>query len=308
MPAVSVSVSPAPAEERRVLPAPGADIVCRIRRTRSPAPGAPIVFLHGLASNMSRWSELTRLTTLSQRHDLIRIDLRGHGESMTRGPFDTQLWREDLRQLLDSEGAATAYLVGHSLGATVAMDFAAALPGRAAGLVLIDPVFREAVVPEKRHFVRGGPLFQAMARLLRMFNRLGLHRRHLPPLDLERLDQQARAALADPDPARLEAFVRHYSSAREDLRHIPHANYLQDLVEMFRPLPSLSTVSAPVLVLRSTIAGFQIEAEVVRRLAEFRQVRVEPVDCHHWPVTERPLEVRRLIEEGIGEMERSARA
>lgn len=304
----SASDTPAVAEERRVLRAPGADVIYRIRRTHAMAPGAPIVFLHGLASNMSRWSELTRLTTLSQRHDLIRIDLLGHGESMTRRPFDTRRWREDLRLLLDSEGATTAYLVGHSLGATVAMDFAAALPARVAGLVLIDPVFREAVVPEKRHLVLGGPVFQAAARLLRVFNRLGLHRRHLPPLDLERLDQQARAALADPDPARLEAFVRHYSSAREDLRHIPHANYLQDLVEMFRPLPCLSTVSAPVLVLRSTIAGFQIEGEVARRLAEFPQVRVEPVDCHHWPVTERPLEVRRWIEEWIDEMEKAVRS
>ncbi len=307
MPPAADSVLPAPAEERRLLQATGADIVYRIRRSPATAPGAPIVFLHGLASNMSRWSELTRLTTLSQRHDLIRIDLRGHGESMTRRPFDMPRWRDDLRLLLDNEGAGTAHLVGHSLGATVAMDFAAALPGRVAGLVLIDPVFREAVVAEKRHFVRGGPVFQAAARLLRVFNRLGLYRRHLPPLDLEQLDQQARAALADPDPARLQAFVRHYSSAREDLRHIPHANYLQDLVEMFRPLPCLSAVSAPVLVLRSTIAGFQMEHEVARRLAEFREVRVEPVDCHHWPVTERPVEVRQLIEDWIGEVDRSAR-
>jgi pimeloyl-ACP methyl ester carboxylesterase len=307
MPAAAASDLPVPAEERRVLRAPGADVIYRIRRTQAPVPGAPIVFLHGLASNMSRWSELTRLTTLSQCHDLIRIDLRGHGESMTRRHFDTRRWREDLHLLLDSEGTDTAHLVGHSLGATVAMDFAAALPHRVAGLVLIDPVFREAVVPEKRQFVRGGPLFQTAAHLLRALNRLGLHRRRLPPLDLEQLDQQARAALADPDPARLEAFVRHYSSTREDLRHIPHANYLQDLVEMFRPLPCLSTVSAPVLVLRSTIAGFQIEDEVARRLAEFREVRVESVDCHHWPVTERPAEVRQLIENWISEVDRSAR-
>lgn len=305
---VDGTVSTSPAEERRVLRAPGADIVCRIRRTRAPSPGAPIVFLHGLASNMSRWSELTRLTTLSQRHDLIRIDLRGHGESMTRRSFNTLRWREDLRLLLDIEGAATAYLVGHSLGATVAMDFATSLPERVAGLVLIDPVFREAVVPAKRHFVHGGPVFQAAAHLLRLLNRLGLHRRSLAALDLERLDQQARVALADPDPARLEAFVRHYSSTREDLRHIPHANYLQDLVEIFRPLPSLSMVRAPVLVLRSTMAGFQTEDEIARRLAKLPRVRVESIDCHHWPVTERPLEVRQLIEDGIGEMERAARS
>lgn len=296
--------TPLRAEERRELRTSGVDIVYRIRPAYDAPKGSPIVFLHGLASNMTRWSEFTRLTSLSRRHDLIRMDLRGHGESMTRRHFDTLTWREDLVQLLDTERVPRAFLVGHSLGATVAMDFAAALPQRVAGLALIDPVFREAVVPEKQHFVRCGPVFQAAAHLLRLLNRLGLHRRQLLPLDLECLDQQARAALADPDPAQLETFVRHYSSTREDLRHIPHANYLQDLVEMFRQLPPLDGVRAPVLVLRSTIAGFQTEAEVVRRLTEFRQVRIEPIDCHHWPVTERPAEVRQLIEDWITEVDR----
>ena len=92
---------------------------------------------------------------------------------------------------------------------------------------------------------------------------------------------------------------RRYSSAREDLRHIPHANYLQDLVELFRPLPALHPVRAPVLVLRSTIAGYQDEAAVDRRLGELSDCQVEAIHCHHWPVTERPHEVRRLIEDWI---------
>jgi len=265
------------------------------------ASGPPVVLLHGLASNMTRWSELTGLTTLARHHDLIRIDLRGHGESMTRTPFDRTLWRHDLLALLDAHRAPAAYLVGHSLGATVAMDFAAVAPQRVAGLALIDPIFREAVIPQKRHYVVGGPLFQLATRAIRLLNRLGLYRRQLPPLDLEQLDRQARAVLADP--AQLAAFVRRYSAVREDLRHIPHANYLQDLVEMFRPLPPLNAVTAPVLVMRSTMAGYQDEAAVGRRLAQFPQRQIATIDCHHWPVTERPAEVRRLLEDWIDRLE-----
>lgn len=305
MPSEEHPSKPSPTDERRVMPASGVDIVYRLRPARQETPGSPVIFLHGLASNMSRWSELTRLTSLSERHDLIRLDLRGHGESMTRQAFNIRLWRDDLRQLLDTQQASCAFLVGHSLGATVAMDFAAALPHRVAGLALIDPVFREAVVPHKRHYVRGGPLLQMTARILRVFNRLGLYRRHLPPLDLEQLDRSSRMALDNP--AERAAFVRRYSSAREDLRHIPHANYLQDLVEMFRPLPPLDGITAPVLVLRSTIAGFQLEDEVERRLRQFRQLRVERIDCHHWPVTERPTEVRHLIEDWIHSIEQRDR-
>lgn len=275
----------------------GADIVYRVRRTDAASPGAPVVCLHGLASNMSRWAEFTRETTLAARHDLIRIDLRGHGESMTRNHYDLGVWSDDLAQLLDDEHADRAWLLGHSLGATLALAFALQHPDRVAGLVLIDPVFREAVAPDRAHWVHNAPLFAFAARLIRALNRIGLHRRTLAPLDLEQLDRQARLALADP--AQLDAFVRRYSSAREDLRHLPLANYLQDLVELLRPLPALHPVRAPVLVLRSTISGFQDEAAVRRRLEQLRDCQVEPIHCHHWPVTERPVEVRRLVDDWI---------
>ena len=291
------SDAPPTPQERRAVRRPGADVIYRVRRASSPSPAAPVVFLHGLASNMTRWAELTRETTLGEHHDLIRVDLRGHGESMTRRRFDLSVWSDDLAQLLTEEHATRAYLVGHSLGATLAMAFAAARPDRVAGLVLIDPVFREALVPGKAHYARNGLLFARAATLIRALNRIGLYRRTLKPLDLEQLDRQARVALADP--GQLEAFVRRYSSAREDLRHIPHANYLQDLVELFRPLPALHRVGAPVLVLRSTIAGYQDEAAVDRRLGELSDCHIEAIHCHHWPVTERPHEVTRLSEDWI---------
>jgi pimeloyl-ACP methyl ester carboxylesterase len=144
------SDAPPTPQERRAVRRPGADVIYRVRRASSPSPAAPVVFLHGLASNMTRWAELTRETTLGEHHDLIRVDLRGHGESMTRRRFDLSVWSDDLAQLLTEEHATRAYLVGHSLGATLAMAFAAARPDRVAGLVLIDPVFREALVPVKR--------------------------------------------------------------------------------------------------------------------------------------------------------------
>jgi len=53
------------------------------RRTaaRRPAGKAPALLLHGLASNMSRWTEFVARTTLAQERDVIRVDLRGHGDS-----------------------------------------------------------------------------------------------------------------------------------------------------------------------------------------------------------------------------------
>jgi pimeloyl-ACP methyl ester carboxylesterase len=277
------------------------EIGYRLRPASAASGRAPVVFLHGLASNMSRWSEFVSNTSLSESRDLIRVDLRGHGESMTRRRFSLEDWSRDLAAILAQENAPKAVVVGHSLGAQAALHFGVTHPEKLAGLVLIDPIFREAVLPAKRSFVHNAPLYAFAAAAIRALNAIGIHRGALPPLDLHALDLKAREALATNDPAALEKFVAQYSSMKADLKHIPHANYLQDMVEMFRALPSLACIACPVLALRSTVAGYQDDAMVEARLRELPHVDIQLVDCHHWPLTERPTDVRVAIERWIAE-------
>ncbi len=259
----------------------------------------PVVLIHGLASNKSRWREFMAHTTLKDERAVISLDLRGHGESMTRVRSALEDWSNDLAALLTEHKAEKAIVIGHSMGAQTALFFGTQFASKLAGLVLIDPVFEHAVLPAKRGFIRNAPLYRLAAAALRGINRIGIYRRHLPPLDLEAMDIKAREALAKNDPIELAKFVALYSSTRADLKHIPHANYLQDLVEMFRPLPSLAVITCPVLALRSTVAGYQDDLLVLEKLREMATVQIESVDCHHWPITERPLEVRQMIENWV---------
>ena len=264
--------------------------------------GSAVLLLHGLASNLTRWSEFVATTNLTEGHDVIRVDLRGHGESITRRPISLELWCQDLAAILAQERVARVFLIGHSLGAQVALHFAALTPAarralEVCGVALIDPVFRAALHGRLRWHAQAGPIFRAAARLTRAANALGLYRRHLPRLDLRALDARARAALASP---RTEAeFVRRYSSTRADLKYVPLAVYLQDLVEMFRPAPPLSAIDMPVLAMLSTGATFADDAVMRATLAHFADVRIETIECHHWPLTERPAEVRAAIERWV---------
>ncbi len=119
-----------------------------------------LVLLHGMASNMTRWSEFIEHTTLKEIWDILCPDLRGHGESFWRGPLRLEIWSDDLRAMLDAEGYEQAVLVGHSLGAQVAMHFASHQPARVRGLVLIDPVLHRAL--------RGGMRTVSRSRLKRL--------------------------------------------------------------------------------------------------------------------------------------------
>lgn len=279
---------------RRLHTADGTTIAYRaIPCTDPSAPPRALVLLHGLASNLTRWSEFVEHTHLTRTWTVIRVDLRGHGDSPTRGAIGLERWSSDLAALLTQEGLPRAVFVGHSLGAQVALHHAACRP--CDGLVLIDPVFRSALRGRWRLLALASPLLRAGAATVRALNRLGLRRRQLAPLDLRALDAQARRALSG-SPEATRAFVRHYSSTWADLRSFRTAHYLQELAEMVRAPPRLSALDMPVLLLLSTGATFA-DADATRAVAAaLPRLRVENIDCQHWPLTERPREVRAQIE------------
>ena len=299
-----MSEPPAPAgEQQRKLARPdGVCIAYRRTAARRPAGRPPVLLLHGLASNMSRWSEFVEHTSLSEGRDLLRVDLRGHGDSPTRGRIGLEMWSDDLLALLDAEGAQRAALVGHSLGAQVALACAARAPQRVAALVLIDPVFRPALHGRWKWLARAAPLFVAAAAIVRGLNALGLRRQRIAPLDLRALDELARESLGSPE-AEAE-FVRRYSSTRADLRTFRTAHYLQELVEMFRPVAAPESFSMPALVLLSTGATFADLPAMRAIAARFPRGEVRTIECHHWPLTERPDEVRGIIEAWIAAVDR----
>ncbi|HEV2166817.1 MAG TPA: alpha/beta hydrolase, partial [Thermoplasmata archaeon] len=76
----------------------------------------------------------------SSRYDLVRYDQRGFGRSDP--PSAEYAESFDLRQLLDTIGISSAYFVGLSTGARVALDFAATFPTRVDGLVVVAPTLQ----------------------------------------------------------------------------------------------------------------------------------------------------------------------
>ena len=102
-----------------------------------PAKGPAVVCIHGLTANHTCWASVADV--LSPAHRLIAYDLRGRGESdkPDKG-YSLALHDDDLEGLLDHFGLKKAVLMGHSLGAHIAVRFAATRPQRVAKLVLVD--------------------------------------------------------------------------------------------------------------------------------------------------------------------------
>jgi pimeloyl-ACP methyl ester carboxylesterase len=261
-------------------------------------PGSPrrtLVLMHGLASNHTRWSELVATTCLRESWDLLRPDLRGFGQSIARTQVGLEVWSRDLAAILAAEQAPPAVVVGHCLGANVALTFADRFPAATDRLVLIEPMFREALTGGLRLPARLRRLAAILAVLARALNTVGVYRRRLPPLDLEQLDREARAAMAKGGPS---AFPEaRYGSVLEDLKYTPTAVYLDGLRAVTGPLPELRKIAAPTLSLLSTGGRFGDPAITARLLGELKHGEVRLLEARHWIPTESPFHMRRAIEE-----------
>ncbi len=281
-------------EARTFITADSTTIAYRIMRrteTHRTSPRRTLVLLHGLASNMTRWTEFTTSTRLSEDCDILRLDLRGHGGSVSRGRIDMEVWCADLAALLRAEGVDKAELVGHCLGANIALWFARRHPELVSGLVLIEPMFRAALSGRMSTVLSLRPVIKALIPLLLALAALGVHRRRLESLDLAELDRTARKAMAE------AGFpTDRYASPLKDLRRLPLVVYLQALLAVTGPLPELSRIKAPVLTLLSTGGAFGDPQATARLLAALPQGRMENLDALHWIPTEQPVAMREAIE------------
>ena len=97
--------------------------------------GTPVVLLHGLGGNAASWGP--QLDGLAATHRVLAWDMPGYGGSKALPEMTFAAVVDALAALLDAEGIDAAHLVGHSLGAMVAQEFALAHPGRVRSLALL---------------------------------------------------------------------------------------------------------------------------------------------------------------------------
>lgn len=101
-----------------------------------PGAGVPVVALHGITASYMSFVGIGHV--LHGRRPLLAFDLRGRGGSGTTGPFGMAQHARDVAAAMDSFALDRCVVVGHSMGAFVAVALAAERPDLVAALVLVD--------------------------------------------------------------------------------------------------------------------------------------------------------------------------
>lgn len=98
--------------------------------------GSPIIFLGGFAEPSWVWDAVA--SRLAGTHRVYAIDLPPFGYSERKGPYGLADWTRLVRDFAAHFGLRRPLIVGHSLGAAVAVNVGLQAPANTAGVVLLD--------------------------------------------------------------------------------------------------------------------------------------------------------------------------
>jgi pimeloyl-ACP methyl ester carboxylesterase len=129
---------------------------CMIRfRRGGNSSGHCVLYIHGGLANSAWWGHLLQQGS-RDTSPWAALDLSGHGDSDHRSSYDPALWAEEVLAVASAirrRGSDSVTLVGHSLGAAVALlafDLAAGTPGHGIrSVVAIDGVPEGILAPRR---------------------------------------------------------------------------------------------------------------------------------------------------------------
>lgn len=289
----SLSYRLLPGEERRYTERDGVKLSWSFYPAKEKSRGV-LVLLHGVASNGSRYEEFAETCSQHRHWDIVRMDLRGHAGSVANKVATLETWSADVAQIIRDLGVDKVLLLGHSLGAQIAMRFAVLYPELLKGLILLDPLVSQAYTQKTYDIQKKKPIVHSIEKSARFLNLFGL-RRKLVPQNLREKDAVARVMIAKGG-ADFQAFIERYSSPKFDVKLIHMAQYMRDIIETGRPTPDSECFKSPTLVLAAK-NGTYVKADIVQSWVEAMDSgELVTVPCAHWPLTECPDAVSAAID------------
>jgi pimeloyl-ACP methyl ester carboxylesterase len=253
--------------------------------------GPPLIFLHATGFLPWLWHPLAR--ELADNYRIFAPYFCAHRNAdPENGGLSWRTLAEDLALFCEKLHLEKPFLVGHSMGATVAVIANALYGIPAAGMVLIEPIIMPPEFYKLHISVEQHPFASKAIRRTNFWRNRDEAMTYL----------HSRSLFQSWDEEMLELYLRHGMSGEEGglrLTCSPHREAALFMGGMqYDPWPLLSQISCPVLILEG-------EKSDNRGFINIDRVRTLIPDCAHHRVSgaghlipmEKPREATRLIQE-----------
>lgn len=232
-----------------------------------------LVFIHGLFGDMDNLGVIAR--AFEDEYDILKIDLRNHGDSFHADEMSYALMAEDVKQLLKHLNIEKCTVIGHSMGGKTAMKLADIAPDLVEKLIVID-IAPVAYTGERHSDVFAG-LFAVKAD--RPANRKEAQKsmeQHIPNKGVQQFMLKSFSAKSE------DSFLFNLTALKENYKNIMD----------WQPV----LVDKPTLFIKGANSDYIQQKDTQTILAQFPQAKSFVVsNADHWVHAEKPEAVIRAI-------------
>jgi pimeloyl-ACP methyl ester carboxylesterase len=237
-----------------------------------------LVFVHCGGCERGFWDG--QVAHFAAKHRVVALDLAGHGQSgVGRKDWTMPAFGQDVVSVVEALGLKRVVLIGHSLGGPVVLEAARRMPGRVAGLVLVDTMvdFEQRLAAEE---------VEKYLSALRADYRA----------TTTAITSQYFFSASTPEPVKARVLETVLSVPQEIGVAVFRSSAAYD------PLPALREIKAPIRAINSDLFPTNVEGN--RRYVPGYQVAIMK-GVGHYLMLEQPEAFNALLAEALRELARS---
>jgi pimeloyl-ACP methyl ester carboxylesterase len=237
-----------------------------------------LVFVHCGGCERGFWDG--QMAHFATKHRVVALDLAGHGQSGSgRKDWTMSAFGEDVVSVVEALGLKRVVLIGHSLGGPAVLEAARRMPGRVAGLVLVDTLVDFEQRPAAEEMEKYLAALQADYRAT-----------------VTAMVSQLLFSASTPEPVKARVLEAVLSAPQEIGVAVTRSSAAYD------PLPALREIKAPIRAINSDLFPTNVEGN--RRYVPGYQVAIMK-GVGHYLMLEQPEAFNALLAEALRELARS---
>ncbi|KAK6534657.1 hypothetical protein TWF281_005963 [Arthrobotrys megalospora] len=236
----------------------------------------PIIFMHGLFGSKTNNRGISKMLTKELNRSIYALDLRNHGESPHISPHTYAAMAEDVEGFIKDHKLKNPTLIGHSMGAKVAMSVALRSPSLIQDIIAVDNAPVNAQLG--RQFAQ---YLQAMNRIentaiINMKEADEILAAYEPAVEIRQfLFTNLLKPTKDNDKFRWRIPIKILGGALDEMAAFPFT-------------PGEKVFTKPALFVRGTTSKY-VADETIPLIGEFfPRFQLKDVEAGHWVISENP--------------------
>ncbi len=235
-----------------------------------------LVFIHGWNLNMRYWDDQVR--HFKQRFRILNLDLAGHGNSgKDRSNWTIENFARDIAQIMEKENVTNAVLIGHSVGANIALHVQEMQHNRVIRIIAVDS-FKDVGFEITDDFRNG--FHDYFARFKRNY--------------VQMADEYARQNTRTKDREVINRIVNDYRSANAKIALAVYSQVIQKHAE---EKDRLSRLPFKLYVINSDYTP--IDEVALARYAHFGYEIIPVYGAGHFPMVEEPDQLNLALDSAL---------